>query len=109
VIERSVILSRASELEVAPGALPETAAVAHMQDRAHTRADAPAHEDKNLAVASPQSIDQVERNHILEVLMRTNWRIEGSEGAAALLNLNPSTLRSRMKKLGVQRSTQAVS
>jgi formate hydrogenlyase transcriptional activator len=51
----------------------------------------------------------VERNHILEVLMRTNWRIEGTEGAAALLKLNPSTLRSRMKKLGVQRSTHAVS
>jgi len=51
----------------------------------------------------------VERNHILDVLMRTNWRIEGADGAAALLNLNPSTLRSRMKKLGVQRSTQAVS
>ncbi len=109
VIERSVILSRASELEVAPGALPETAGVVHMPARAHTRAGEPAHEDKNLSVASPQSIDQVERNHILEVLMRTNWRIEGSEGAAALLNLNPSTLRSRMKKLGVQRSTQAVS
>jgi transcriptional regulator with GAF, ATPase, and Fis domain len=58
---------------------------------------------------SPQSIDQVERNHILEVLMRTNWRIEGADGAAALLKLNPSTLRSRMKKLGVQRSTQAIS
>jgi len=41
--------------------------------------------------------------------MRTNWRIEGTDGAAALLNLNPSTLRSRMKKLGVQRSSQAVS
>ena len=103
VIERSVILSRGSELEVGPGVLPETAPVAH------TPADAPAHEDKNPSIAPPQSIDQVERNHILEVLMRTNWRIEGSDGAAALLNLNPSTLRSRMKKLGVQRSTQAVS
>jgi formate hydrogenlyase transcriptional activator len=103
VIERSVILSRGSELEVAPGVLPETVALAPIQ------AGAPAHEDKNLSAAPPQSIDQVERNHILEVLMRTNWRIEGSDGAAALLNLNPSTLRSRMKKLGVQRSTQAVS
>ncbi len=71
VIERSVILSRANELEVGPGVLPETAAIAQ------TQAGAPAHEDKNLSVAPPQSIDQVERNHILEVLMRTNWRIEG--------------------------------
>jgi formate hydrogenlyase transcriptional activator len=104
VIERAVILSPGIELEVAPGVLPEIAAVASAQ----AAAPRPAPEEKSPA-PSPQSSDQVERNHILEVLMRTNWRIEGSDGAAALLNLNPSTLRSRMKKLGVQRSTQAVS
>ena len=105
VIERAAILSRGSELEVAPDVLPEMAAAAH------TQAAAPRHpHEENRSVApSPQSIDQVERNHILEVLMRTNWRIEGTDGAAALLKLNPSTLRSRMKKLGVQRSTQAIS
>ena len=105
VIERAVILSPGIELEVAPGVLPEIAAVAS----AHAAAPRPAPEEKSPEAPSPQSIDQVERNHILEVLIRTNWRIEGSDGAAALLNLNPSTLRSRMKKLGVQRSTQAVS
>ncbi|HYR79689.1 MAG TPA: sigma 54-interacting transcriptional regulator [Candidatus Dormibacteraeota bacterium] len=101
VIERAVILSRGSELEVAPDVLPEVAAVVQMQ--------AAAPEEKRPDSLPPHSIDQVERNHILDVLMRTNWRIEGTDGAAALLNLNPSTLRSRMKKLGVQRSTQAVS
>jgi len=101
VIERAVILSRGSELEVAPDVLPEIAAVVQ------TQAAAP--EEKRPDSLPPHSIDQVERNHILDVLMRTNWRIEGTDGAAALLNLNPSTLRSRMKKLGVQRSTQAVS
>ena len=105
MIERAVILSPGIELEVAPGVLPETAAVAQ---RASRRAGACAG-GKGSGAPSPQSIDQVERNHILAVLMRTNWRIEGSDGAAALLNLNPSTLRSRMKKLGVQRSTQGVS
>jgi formate hydrogenlyase transcriptional activator len=105
VIERAVILSRGIELEVAPDVLPEIAAVALTQ----AAAPRPAPEEKSPAVPLPQSIDQVERNHILEVLMRTNWRIEGADGAAALLNLNPSTLRSRMKKLGVLRSTQAAS
>jgi len=105
VIERAVILSRGSELEVAPDVLPEIAAVAHTQ----AAAPRPAPEEKRPDSLPPHSIDQVERNHILDVLMRTNWRIEGTDGAAALLNLNPSTLRSRMKKLGVQRSTQAVS
>jgi len=105
VIERAVILSRGVELEVAPGVLPETAVVAPWQSRVPRAAQ----EEKHSEVPSPLSIDQVERNHILEVLLQTNWRIEGSDGAAALLNLNPSTLRSRMKKLGVQRSTQGVS
>ena len=105
VIERAVILSTGIELEVGPGVLPEIAAVASAQPFVPR----PAPVEKGREAPSPQSIDQVERNHILEVLMRTNWRIEGSDGAAALLNLNPSTLRSRMKKLGVQRSTQAVS
>ena len=103
VIERAVILSRGIELEVAPGVLPETAVVAPRQS------PVPRAAQEESEVPSPQSIDQVERNHILEVLMRTNWRIEGTDGAAALLKLNPSTLRSRMKKLGVQRSTQVVS
>jgi PAS domain S-box-containing protein len=105
VIERAVILSRGIELEVAPDVLPEIAPVALTQ----AAAPLPAPDERGPAIPSPQSIDQVERNHILEVLMRTNWRIEGADGAAALLNLNPSTLRSRMKKLGVQRSIQAVS
>ena len=104
VIERAVILSRGMELEVAPDVLPEMASVADRQ----ASVPRPQQETRS-AVPLPQSIDQVERNHILEVLMRTNWRIEGAEGAAALLNLNPSTLRSRMKKLGVQRSPQAIS
>ena len=106
VIERAVILSRGIELEVGPDVLPETAVVP-MQS--HAPRTAQEESSPEVQVPSPQSIDQVERNHILEVLMRANWRIEGADGAAALLNLNPSTLRSRMKKLGVQRSTQAVS
>jgi PAS domain S-box-containing protein len=105
VIERAAILSRGIELEVAPDVLPEMTAVAHT----HAAAPRPAQEETRTAVSTPDSIDEVERRHILEILMRTNWRIEGADGAAALLNLNPSTLRSRMKKLGVRRSSQAVS
>jgi formate hydrogenlyase transcriptional activator len=106
VIERAVILSRGIELEVGPDVLPE-----RLSPPGQSPAPRTAQEESSpeVQVPSPQSIDQVERNHILEVLMRANWRIEGADGAAALLNLNPSTLRSRMKKLGVQRSTQAVS
>jgi transcriptional regulator with GAF, ATPase, and Fis domain len=45
----------------------------------------------------------VERAHIRQALQRTGWRIEGTDGAAAVLGLKPSTLRSRMRKLGLQR------
>jgi formate hydrogenlyase transcriptional activator len=38
------------------------------------------------------------------VLGKTNWIIGGSNGAAAILKINPSTLRSRMKKLGIART-----
>jgi transcriptional regulator with GAF, ATPase, and Fis domain len=53
------------------------------------------------------SISDVEREHILKVMSKTGWRIEGNKGAAALLGMNPSTLRSRMQKLGISRSDQS--
>jgi formate hydrogenlyase transcriptional activator len=51
-------------------------------------------------------LDEVERDHISQVLERTYWRIEGQHGAASILGLNPGTLRSRMKKLGIKRPIQ---
>jgi len=52
---------------------------------------------------SLHSMTDVEREHILKILEKTDWRIEGNNGAASLLALNPSTLRSRMQKLGIAR------
>ncbi len=49
------------------------------------------------------SLVEVERDHIHKVLETTNWKIEGAEGAADILGLAPSTLRSRMQKLGIER------
>jgi formate hydrogenlyase transcriptional activator len=49
------------------------------------------------------ALDEVERRHIETVLKQTNWMIEGERGAARLLDMNPSTLRSRMQKLGIKR------
>ncbi len=47
------------------------------------------------------SLQEVESKHIKMVLEKVRGRIEGKSGAAALLGLNPSTLRHRMKKLGI--------
>ncbi len=57
------------------------------------------------ATASPlgDSLDDVERAHILEVLERSHWKINGSGNAAERLGLHPNTLRNRMKKLGIAR------
>jgi transcriptional regulator with GAF, ATPase, and Fis domain len=53
------------------------------------------------------SLDEVERRHIESVLNQTNWMIEGERGAAKILNMNPSTLRSRMQKLRIKRPARA--
>jgi len=50
----------------------------------------------------------IERAHIVRVLHTSEWRIEGPRGAANLLGLRPSTLRSRMRKLGIVRTRTAV-
>jgi transcriptional regulator with GAF, ATPase, and Fis domain len=51
------------------------------------------------------TLEAVERNYILTVLRQTDWVITGPRGAARLLKVNPSTLRNRMKKLGITRAS----
>ncbi len=53
------------------------------------------------------TLKTMELAHILEVLTQTNWRIEGSKGAALILGLHPNTLRSRIHKLGIQKPTKS--
>jgi chemotaxis protein methyltransferase CheR len=50
-----------------------------------------------------KSLKVVEHDCILNVLEETKWKIEGKNGAAVILGLNPSTLRSRMRNLGIRR------
>jgi len=50
-----------------------------------------------------KALVDLEQDHILQVLRKTVWRIEGKNGAAVLLGLNPSTLRARMRKYGIRR------
>jgi transcriptional regulator with GAF, ATPase, and Fis domain len=52
--------------------------------------------------ASPPTLADSERELILRALEKRGWRVKGPKGAAAALGLNPSTLYSRMKKLGIQ-------
>jgi transcriptional regulator with GAF, ATPase, and Fis domain len=84
VIERAVIVSRGNLLQVADKLVPQ-----HAIDPKGK---------------SGKSLQEIEKDHILEVLRQTNWRIEGENGAAGLLGINPSTLRGRMRKLGIKRT-----
>lgn len=54
--------------------------------------------------AGPKTMESVEREHIIKVLEQTNWKVSGKNGAADILGLNRSTLRARMRKLGIKRS-----
>jgi len=84
-IERAVITSRGAALQILDRFVnPLKAGEQEAQD------------GKGLA--------ELERDHILQALEKTGWRIEGKKGAAAMLGLNPSTLRGRMRKDGIRRS-----
>jgi len=50
-----------------------------------------------------KSMAQQEKDHIISALTRSNWKLHGKGGAAELLKINASTLRSRMKKLGIDK------
>jgi len=52
---------------------------------------------------SNNALEEVQRNHILKILNEIQWKIDGKEGAAVLLDIKPSTLRDRMKKFGIIR------
>lgn len=61
-------------------------------------------ETLSLPLASAvRTLEEMERTQIIKILSETQWRIEGKNGAAAILGLHPSTLRARMHKLGIVR------
>jgi formate hydrogenlyase transcriptional activator len=52
---------------------------------------------------TPKTLEKVERDHIVRTLEETRWKVSGKNGASDILGLNPSTLRARMRKLGIRR------
>ncbi|XOV94973.1 MAG: sigma 54-interacting transcriptional regulator [Bacteroidota bacterium] len=84
VIERSVILSNYETLNVF--GFNETGNVSLIED-------------------SPNTLDEIQRNHIEQTLISKNWKIEGNEGAALALGIPPSTLRDRIKKYQIKKTT----
>jgi PAS domain S-box-containing protein len=102
VIERAVVLSRGPILKLGTNLLPAiSAGTVAAADVTDLDLDRPKSEE---AIDGPSSLDHVERRHILSVLQKADWVIEGEGGAAKILDLHPNTLRSRMKKLGIKRA-----
>jgi len=79
MVERAMILSNGPTLVVD---LPDSAAT---------------------TTSTSMSLEEMERMHILTVLEGTGWRVRGKSGAAEILELKPTTLDSKMKKLGIKR------
>jgi DNA-binding NtrC family response regulator len=91
LVERALIMSRGGVLDASDLlALPAAPAARAAPGGAEPPGD------------GGSTLEDVERAHILRVLEGTSWRIEGDHGAARRLGLNPSTLRGRMRKLGIR-------
>ncbi len=82
VVERAMIVSRGSTLKI----------------------DKP--RPKPVKSSRIESLDELQRNHIVRALEMTGWRVSGKKGAAEMLKINPKTLESRMRRLGINRSRQ---
>jgi len=95
VIERAVILARGGALEF------DVPAAAALTDRTHRAA--PEARDGERTFLTEAEMLQRERDNVLAVLTLTRWKIKGPDGAAERLGLKPTTLISRLKKLGIQR------
>ncbi len=109
VIERAVINTHGGSLQ-----LMDTLGISLPERKSHplrgslntpTRQAQP---EEDTTFPNTLSLQDVERSHITRVLKKTQWRIAGPNGAATLLDLHPSTLRSRIQKLGIKRSIKAV-
>jgi transcriptional regulator with GAF, ATPase, and Fis domain len=85
VIERAVIVSQGNSLQV----LDSFVLIPNVEVQP-TRLDV-------------KALIEFEHDYVLQILEKTGWRIDGKDGAALLLGLNPSTLRARMRKYGISR------
>lgn len=87
IIERALILCRGNTLEYGEWIPSEKK------------------QDKKISFTT---LEDAERQHILDALEKTGWKVSGEKGAAKILGLNATTLEARMKKLGIKRPVKIV-
>ncbi len=91
IIERSLISAEDNTVLELPGPLKVIAAMRQSK--------------VDLAIDDGADLFEVERAYIVNVLEQTDWKISGAGGAASVLGIPSSTLRSKMKRLGITRET----
>jgi formate hydrogenlyase transcriptional activator len=96
LVERAVIVASGPTLVLEPSPLPAVSK------------HAPSNLLMDLAVRDGR-LEQVEAAHIRTVLERVQWRVRGAGAAAEVLGLRPTTLESRMARLGIHRPASSVS
>jgi formate hydrogenlyase transcriptional activator len=100
VLERAIILSRGTSLELE---------AIQLGSAGPTRAGQGLHSPGAAAhVGEDDTLQASERAHILRVCQAAGWKIKGGDGAASKLGLNPGTLYARMKKLDIRRPAAGV-
>ena len=88
IIERSLIISHESEFNLGDWNIQQSSQVEF---------------EEEISGNSLLSLEELEKKHIIKVLEITKWKVSGENGAAKFLNLKPTTLDSKMKKLGIKR------
>jgi transcriptional regulator with GAF, ATPase, and Fis domain len=97
VIERAVIITQGSKLNVIDDLNIQVMEPGHYSQNER-------HDDFTDSIPPVvETLEQTEYNLIMRTLQSVHWKLEGPGGAAELLNLHPSTLRSKMRKLGIER------
>lgn len=108
-VERAVILSRGNELELpiaelrlrdGQGSIEDDR---RSKDRRANRQKSP-QPNQSASELGTMTLEEAERDHILQVLRAADWQIGGPQGAAARLGMKRTTLNSKMKRLSINRS-----
>jgi len=89
IIERAVILTTGDELNISESLISSS-------------------EQLNVQDSTSIRMEDIEREHIIRVLNQTEWQVHGKDGAAKILDMNSSTLRSMMVKLGIKKKAVAL-
>jgi len=95
VIERAVITAQDGRLDL-DHALPETTPIQSVEAEGSKAG-------LNPKIRTIEELEELERHNMIQALESCDWKVAGENGAARMLKMNPSTLTSRMKALGIRR------